>query len=137
MGLQFVSRLDALIDGLNMEISPIMTLVRRPAYPRFSSVAFGAGDYPLNYYSFQNTSGTIFNLVDTPNKVYQFTATSNTAVLTKRTTARGDFYRVGDYVYYCNGVDTLFWDGTTWRNWGIAAPTVALTFSLIGAGSLS
>ena len=136
MGLQFVSRLDALIDGLNMEISPIMTLVRRPAYPRFSSVAFGAGDYPLNYYSFQNTSGTIFNLVDTPNKVYQFTATSNTAVLTKSTTARGDFYRVGDYVYYCNGVDTLFWDGTTWRNWGITGPAAAPTLTE-AAGSLS
>src|SRR5438132_1281604 len=66
LGLQIISRMDALIDGQNMEISPIMTLVRRPAYPRFSSVAFGAGDYPLNFFSFQNTSGTIFPLADTP-----------------------------------------------------------------------
>lgn len=137
MGLQFVSRLDALIDGLNMEVSPIMTLVRRPAYPRFSSVAFGGGDFPLNYYSFQNTSGTIFPLVDTPNKVYQFSATTNTAVLTKGTTARGDFFRVGDYVYYCNGTDTKFWDGTTWRNWGIVAPTVAPTVTPVSSGPLS
>lgn len=136
MGLQIISRLDALIDGLNMEISPTMTVVRRPAYPRFSSVAFGAGDYPLNYYSFENTSGTITPLVDTPNSVYKFSATTNTAVLTKSTTARGDFYRVGDYVYYCNGTDTLFWDGTTWSKWGIAAPTVTPTFT-VGSGSLS
>jgi hypothetical protein len=137
MGLQFVSRLDALIDGLNMEISPIMTLVRRPAYPRFSSVAFGAGDYPLNYYSFQNTSGTIYPLTDTPNKVYNFSTTMNTAVLTKSGGAgRGDFFRVGDNVYYCNGVDTLFWNGTTWSNWGIVAPAAAPTLTF-GAGALS
>lgn len=100
MGLQFVSRMDALIDGLNMEISQTMTLVRRAAYSRFSSTAFGAGDYPLNFFSFQNTSGTIYPLADAPNKVYNFTATSNLAVLTKTVGAgRGDFLRVGDYVY--------------------------------------
>lgn len=136
-GLQFVNRLDALIDGLNMEISPIMTLVRRPAYTRFSSVAFGTGDYPLNFYSFQNTSGTIYPLVDTPNKVYNFSSTTNTPILTKGGGAgRGDFLRVGDYVYYCNGVDTKFWDGTTWSNWGIVAPAAAPTFTT-ASGSLS
>src|SRR5579859_3253581 len=136
MGLQFVSRMDALIDGLNVEISPIMTVIRRPSFPRFSSAAFGAGDYPLNYYSFQNTSGTIFPLVDTPGHVYNFSATSNTAVLTKGTTARGDFFRIGDYVYYCNGTDLKFWDGTTWSNWGITAPSSAPTIVNVG-GALS
>jgi hypothetical protein len=137
MGLQFISRLDALIDGQNMEVSPIMTLVRRPAYPRFSSMAFGTGDYPLNFYSFQNTSGAIYPLADTPNHVYNFTATTNAAILTKGAGAgRGDFLRVGDYVYYCNGVDTKFWNGSTWNLWGIVAPASAPTFTLT-AGSLS
>lgn len=137
MGLQFVSRMDALIDGLNMEISQIMTLVRRPAYTRFSNTAFGAGDIPLNYFSFQNTSGTIYPLADTTNKVYNFSPTSNASVLTKSGGAgRGDFIRVGDYVYYCNGVDTKFWDGTTWRNWGITAPSVTPTLTY-SAGSLN
>jgi hypothetical protein len=137
MGLQFISRMDALIDGLNMEISPIMTLTRRPAYPRFCSTAFGAGDYPLNFYSFQNTSGAIYPLADTPNKVYNFTATSNLSVLSKSAGAgRGDFLRVGDYVYYCNGVDLLFWDGTTWRKWGIVGPAAAPTFTMT-AGTLN
>lgn len=136
MGLQVVSRLDALIDGLNMEISPTMTVVRRPGYPRFCSVAFGAGDYPLRWFSFQNTSGTIRPLVDTPNKVYNFSSSTNTAVLTKGTSSRGDFARVGDYVYYCNGTDRKFWDGTTWRNWGIVSPAAAPTLTF-GAGALS
>lgn len=137
LGLQVISRMDALIDGQNMEISPIMTLVRRPAYPRFSSVAFGAGDYPLNFFSFQNTSGTIFPLADTPNKVYNFTATTNAAVLTKTAGAgRGDFLRVGDYVYYCNGVDLKFWDGSTWNKWGITAPSVT-PVATPGAGTLN
>jgi hypothetical protein len=136
MGLQFISRMDALIDGLNMEISPNMTKVRRPAYSRFCSTAFGAGDFPLNFFSFQNTSGTIYPLADTPGHVYNFTNTLNTSVLTKSTTGRGDFLRVADYVYYCNGVDLLFWDGTTWRNWGIVAPAAKPTFTLT-AGTLS
>lgn len=136
MGLQFVSRLDSLIDGLNMEISPTMTVVRRPAFTRFSSTAFGTGDYPLNYYSFQNTSGTIYPLVDTPNKIYNFSSSTNAAILTKGTSARGDFYRVGDLLYYCNGTDTKFWNGSTWNSWGVAAPSVTPTLSY-GAGSLS
>jgi len=137
LGLQVISRMDALIDGQNMEVSPIMTLVRRPAYPRFSSVAFGTGDYPLNFFSFQNTSGTIFPLADTPNKVYNFTATMNAAVLTKTAgSGRGDFLRVGDYVYYCNGVDLKFWDGSTWNKWGITAPTVT-PVATPGAGTLN
>lgn len=137
LGLQIVSRQDALIDGLNTEISPVMTLIRRPGFPRFSSVAFGSGDYPLNYYSFENTSGMIRPLVDTPTKVYNFTANTNTPVLNKTAGAgRGDFLRVGDYVYYCNGVDTKFWDGTTWSKWGIIAPAAAPTLTT-GSGSLS
>lgn len=137
MGLQFISRMDALIDGQNMEISPLMTLIRRPAYPRFSNTAFGAGDIPLNFYSFQNTSGTIYPLVDTTNHVYNFSTTMNTAVLTKTGGAgRGDFLRVGDYVYYCNGVDLLFWDGSTWRKWGIVGPAAAPSVTP-GAGTLN
>lgn len=137
MGLQIISRMDALIDGQNMEISPIMTLIRRPAYPRFSSGAFGAGDYPLNFFSFQNTSGTIYPLADTPNKVYNFSTTMNAAVLTKSGGAgRGDFLRVGDYVYYCNGVDLLFWNGATWSKWGIVAPSVT-PVATPGAGTLN
>lgn len=136
MGLQMISRLDSLIDGLNMEISQIMTLVRRPAFPRFSSVAFGSSDYPLNFYSFQNTTGTLFNLVDTPTQVYSFSANTNAAILTKGGSGRGDFYRIGDNVYYCNGTDTKFWNGSTWANWGITAPANAPTIANVG-GSLS
>lgn len=137
LGLQVVARQDALIDGLNTEISPVMTVIRRPGYPRFSPVAFGPSDYPLNFYSFENTSGQIYPLVDTPNTVYNFTGSSNTPILGKSTGAgRGDFLRVGDYVYYCNGVDTKFWDGSTWNKWGIVGPVAAPTFT-VGAGSLS
>lgn len=132
MGIQLINRLDALWDGLNMEIGPKMTLIRRPAYSRFSSTAFGVNDYPLNFHSFQNTSGTIRPLVDTPGSVYSFTASTNSAVFTKGTTARGDFFTSGDYVYYCNGTDTKKWDGSTWTNWGITAPAAAPTFVYVG-----
>jgi hypothetical protein len=137
MGLQFISRMDALIDGQNMEISPIMTLIRRPAYPRYCSTAFGATDYPLNFFSFENTSGTLWNLADTPGHVYNFTNSINTSVLAKSVgSGRGDFLRVADYVYYCNGVDLLFWDGSTWNKWGIVKPAAAPTFTMT-AGTLN
>ena len=75
-------------------------------------------------------------LADTANKVYNFSPTTNTPILFKNTSNRGDFLRVGDYVYYCNGVDTLFWNGSTWSGWGITAPAAAPTVTTT-SGSLS
>lgn len=47
-----------------------------------------------------------------------------------------DFVVSNDYVFFGNGVDMKKWDGTTVTNWGITAPSAAVTLTS-GAGSLS
>jgi len=136
MGLQLIQRMDALWSGLNMEISSVNTLIRRPAFTRFCSAQFGSSDYPLNYYSFQNTSGTIYPMVDTPTKLYQFSTSAITSVYTKGTTARSSMQRVGDWLYVCDGTNLKKWNGTTVENWGIQPPVSAPSLSF-GSGALS
>jgi hypothetical protein len=67
-GLSTIVRTDVLTDGQNIELSNNGTLVRRPGLTRYCSVAFGASDYPLNWHTFRNNSGTIKLMVDGPVK---------------------------------------------------------------------
>jgi hypothetical protein len=136
MGLQLLSRHDVLSDGLNMELSPQFSLVRRPGFPKYNTAQFSASDYPLGFYSFQNLSGTIKLLVDTPTKVYTFTTSALTSIFTKGTTNQTFFQRVGNTCYFCNGTDAQKYDGTTVTKWGIDSPVSAPTLSFL-AGSLS
>lgn len=138
MGLQMISRLDSLWDGLNIEISSVMTLQRRPGYPRFCSAAFGSSDYPLAFFSFKNLAGTIKTLADCPTKLVSFTTSAQTTVFSKSGTGQGSMEKVGDTLYYCDGTDadSKKWDQTTASKWGIVGPSVAPTLSF-GAGSLS
>jgi hypothetical protein len=135
-GLSFSSRFDALIDGLNMELSNSATVVRRPAFTRFCSAQFNSSNYPLNYYSFQKLDGTIKLVVDTPNNIYTFTTSVLTSIFTKNTTAPTRFQKVGDMLYMGNGVDVKKWNGTTISRWGIVAPVTGPSISL-SAGTLS
>ena len=137
LGLQIIARHDTLAGGgSNMEISPIMTLVRRYGHSKFCTAAFGASDYPLNYESFKNTSGAIALLVDTPTMVAKFTGSAITSLYTKGTTVQSSFQKVGNQVYICDGTNLKKWDQTTVRTWGITAPVTAPTVTP-GAGSLS
>jgi hypothetical protein len=131
MGIQMVSRMDTLWDGLNVEISHNSTLQRRYGFNRYCSAAFGTSEYPLAFYSFKNTDGTIKAIVDTPTRVAWFDSTSLHTVFTKTSTAQTSFQKVGDTLYFCDGVSAQKWDGTTTSGWGIASPTTAptLTFS--------
>jgi hypothetical protein len=136
LGVQLISRHDSLWDGLNTEITHKATVQRRYGFLRHCSVQFSSSDYPLAFYSFKNTSGTIRPVVDTPTHVYTFTTSTLTSVFTKNTTAQTSFQKVGDTLYMCNGTDLKKWDGTTVSGWGIAAPVSAPTFT-VAAGSLS
>lgn len=137
MGLQVIQRLDTLWDGLNTEISPAMTLVRRYGYSRYCSQAFGGLDYPLAYYSFRNLSGTVYPLVDTPTHVYQFGTSSLTSVFAKSTTVQTSFQKVANYVYACDGTTAWKWNGTTQSLMGIASPVSAPILSYVPNGQLS
>src|SRR6266700_986213 len=136
MGLQAVARRDVLADGLNVELSPQMTLVRRGGFPRYCSTAFGSSDWPLAFTSFKNLSGTIKLLVDTPTKVVSFTTSAQTTVYSKGSSAQTSFQKVGSTIYMCNGTDVKKWDQTTVTNWGFAGAVTAPTISF-SVGSLS
>jgi hypothetical protein len=138
MGLQTIQRMDTLWDGLNWEISPVMTPVRRPGYGTYLNHTFNGGNIPLLFHSFKNLSGTIATLVDTISTVYTFTPSTVTLLFSKSGTAQGSFTDVGNTTYYCDGTDAdcKKWDQTTVSKWGIAAPVTAPTLSF-SSGSLS
>jgi hypothetical protein len=132
-GLSLGQRVDALIDGLNTELSNRETIVRRPGLTKYCSVAVNK---PLAFYSFRNIAGTIKLLVDTAAKVQTFTTGAVTDVYTKGASSQTRFQTVGNYVYMCNGTDAKKWDGTTVSTWGIVAPSTAASVGTT-AGSLS
>lgn len=134
--LTAVKRLDAFIGGSNIEISNNFTLIRRPGYPNFCSSTFGVSEWPLNFYTLRKLDGTIKPLVDTQQKVYSFTPSTLTAILTKGTTAQTQFETVGNTLFLCNGTDVKKWDGTTLSNWGIVASSTQIGITPI-AGSLT
>jgi len=117
LGLQVVSRLDTLWDGLNTEISPKMTLVRRPGFSKYCSSAFGSNESPLTFYSFKNLSGTIKTIVDTSVGVYTFTTSALTSIYSKGTTTQSSLQKVGNILYWCDGNAAKKWDGSTVTNW--------------------
>jgi hypothetical protein len=135
-GLNRIEHTDALIDGLNVEVTEKGTLQRRPGFSRFCSIGFGASEWPLAYYSFRNLSGTITTLVDTQTNVYTFTTSTKTSLYSKGTTAQTSFQPVGSVLYMADGTNFKRWNGTSVYNVGIATPASAPTLSF-GAGSLS
>jgi hypothetical protein len=135
-GLSTIVRYDVLADGQNIELSNNGTLVRRPGLTRYCSVAFGASEYPLNFHTFRNISGTVKTLVDTPTNVRSFTTGALTSVYTKGSSAQTFFKTVANMTYMCNGTDAKKWDGTTVSGWGITAPAVAASIAT-AAGALS
>lgn len=135
-GLNVIVRHDALIGGSNAELSNNLTLQRRPGFPQYCSVAFGASEFPLNYYSFRMLNGTIIPIVDTNLNVNSFSTSAQTQLFSKGTTAQTHFRGVGSMLYMSNGTDLKKYNGTTVWNWGSPAPVTAPTLSY-GAGTLS
>jgi hypothetical protein len=126
MGITIIARRDALIDGLNMAITPQYTLRRRYGHTRACSVAFGGGEWPLGYTSFQNLAGTIYDLVDTQTNVYTFTTGSKTSIYTKTAGAgQSSFNSVLNWLYWVDGKVAKKFDGTNIWNMGITAPASA------------
>jgi hypothetical protein len=137
LGIQVVTRQDALWDGANIQLTPQFSLRRRYGFSKACTQAFGSSEWPLAFFSFQNLSGTIKLIADTQTNVYSFTSSTKTSIYTKGGGAlQSSFNSVANIVYWCDGVNAKKWDGTTVTNMGIVAPSITpgLSFS---AGSLS
>jgi hypothetical protein len=134
MGLQMISRMDALWTGQNADISHEMTLVRRAGFPRYCSSNLSST--PLLMYGYKDVNGNIKKAVDTTTAVSWFDSGSITALFTKTTTQRGSFLKVGSTLYYCNGTDTFQCSNGVLSKWGIDAPVTAPTIGML-TGALS
>lgn len=135
LGLTLITRRDALIDGLNMAISPQYSLVRRFGHSKACTTAFGSSEWPLTFESFQKLDGTIVPIVDTQTNVYSFTPTSKTSIYTKAAGAgQSSFNSVLDWLYWVDGISAKKFDGSNVWNMGIVAPTVAPTVTVTESG---
>lgn len=120
-------RPDMLIDGLNVELSNIGTLQRRPGLSLFSIATLASA--ALSFYSFHqiNSSTNPIQLIaDTASTVYVVTPTSATSILAKANGASQTYFQgVGNTLYMGDTVEQKAWQGSgASRNWGIAIGSV-------------
>lgn len=125
VGLNVVTHYDALIDGINVEVSNFNTLIRRYGFTAFS--ANSVTELPDNIDVFVNIMGVYRTMLDTSGHLYWINAGTFTPIISKSGTGTGRFTTVGNWMYYADGSDNQKWDGTHLWNWGIAAPIAAPT----------
>lgn len=131
-----ISRRDALIDGLNMMVSPQYTLKRRYGFSDACSVPFGSNEWPLTFASFQQLNGTVTSIVDTQTNVYEFGSAFKTSIYTKLANAKESSF-VSDltWLYWVDGVSANKFNGTTVYNLSIAPPATAPAIQTVETGA--
>ena len=103
------TRGDALIDGLNCEISPSLTFVRRPGLSVYNSLTYPAGNRFYDWHLFTSSTEKIKVLMDSASAIYNVTAAdaTNTPVFTKSAGAGSAYFQsVGNNLYFSDGVDS-------------------------------
>jgi hypothetical protein len=128
-----LGRQDSILNGLNTEISSILTLRRRPGTSIYNNAIFP----PINrFYSFNTFTTTTENvrvMADTAATVYDATGPNTQNAIWQKTPGAGPtfFLGLGNMLYFTNGIDNKQWNYTTNQvgDWGIAAPTTAPTAS--------
>lgn len=107
------SRFDSLIDGLNTELSPRLTLTRRPGLSVYNSQTFAAIDDFYSFHVFDGKTNTesIRVIADTATAVYDATGPSTKTLLFTKSAGAGQSYfqSVGNTLYFGNGVDNRKW----------------------------
>ena len=109
------TRYDSIIAGLNIEISPRLTPIRRYGNSVYNSQTFSNVQ---NFYSFRVTNTyttpptqSIRVIVDTATAVYDGTGPSGKTLLFTKSSGAGQtsFQAVGNTLYMGDGVDVLKW----------------------------
>lgn len=132
-------RPDALLDGLNVELTNRLSWVRAPGSTKFSTATLPAN--ARSFYSFKQFTGateTITVMADSPATLYAINPTSKTAILTKGAGA-GDAFLLGvnNVLYIGDGVEQKAWTSLGGlRNWGIYTAASQVT-AYCGTGSAS
>jgi len=126
VGRRIIELYDALLAGNDLEITPRLTLMRRPGYlSYFNSQLNGA---MLSVYSWRTASQGVYQIFDTTVDV-EYVAPGVSApvvIFTKPKTAlyqRAFFFGVGNYLFGSGQGFSFKWDGGSPQgvtNWGIA-----------------
>lgn len=113
---------DAIYSGTNVELSPRLTICRRPGNLPFSTVTFPTP--PLTFYPFRlfgATSPAIDVIVDTAATVYTMTQSTKTDIFDKSMNAgQANFLGIGQTLYFGDGAEVKAWQNGAIRNWGIS-----------------
>jgi hypothetical protein len=100
------TRGDAIIDGSNCEITPKLTLARRPGNSVYNSNSFTAVDAFFAFREFGPNSEFIRVLADTSTGVFDITNNGDTLIFAKSPGAGQTFFQsVGNTLFFGNGVD--------------------------------
>lgn len=99
------TRADALIDGSNCEITPKLTLARRPGNTVYNSNNFTAVDAFFAFRMFGPNSESIEVLADTSTGVYIISNNQDTLIYAKPAGAGQTYFQsIGNTLYFGNGV---------------------------------
>lgn len=125
-----MGRQDSILDGLNTEISPRLTVMRRPGHILFNPDLITPIKRFYSFNTFTLTDELIRVLADTSAAVLDVTESPSTTVWTKGAAAIGKptyFLSVGNILYFTNGVENKQWNYETdvISDWGIDAPVNA------------
>lgn len=113
---------DTLIDGVNVELTPRLTLARRPGQVPFSTANTTIAN---TFYSFHNTDGSITIVEDTATNVNAVTPTAITSIYSKPTTAKqSNFCALGPNLYWGDGTNAQAYETVSGlqRQMGITSP---------------
>jgi hypothetical protein len=107
------ARGDALIDGLNCEISSKLTLIRRPGTSVYNSNTYPYVNRFYEYRLFNSATEQIKVLADTASAIYDVTGPgvgnpTPAALFTKSAGAGSTYFQsVGNNLYFSDGVDSM------------------------------
>lgn len=133
---------DALIAGLNVEITNRLTLARRPGNEVFTNQSFSNVDRFYDFRVFGPATEQIIIMVDTLNALYALQNNQKTLVWVKSSGAGQSYMQsVGNTLYFGNGVDNKKWlqTLTTWKPnaaWNTATTPYLSTFLIDPNGNI-
>lgn len=133
---------DALIDGLNVEITNKLTLARRPGTSLLDNNTFVSPDRYYEFRLFNATTEQITLMVDQANALYSDYNGTKSTVFSKSTGAGQTYMQsVGNELYFGNGVDNKKWlqSLVTWSaaaKWGTASSPFFYTYLIDGNGNI-
>lgn len=127
IGINVIKFNDALLSGINVELTDDSTLARRPPFNKFCTQALQSTETAIQFSSVRNLSGEVTTLLDTNLALQIMTPTSLSNLITKTVPDQMFVQQVGNTTYLTDGTDISKWNGTAVTTWGITAPTTPPT----------